>query len=170
MDMDLLNHIVDATKTDGHTYMNIVSYPVRQLIGARLVETNPADKDSSGNVAIRATDAGKAMVATTSQPKKKGTKMSLVVENIPVTKPERKVTREPSEASQTLRGLEVGQSVLVECNDKKAQSLINSTERHFSVAKEPKARKDGTMFTPRDYPRKFAFVVEGSGMRIGRVA
>lgn len=166
-DTDLLNHIVDATKSDGFTYLNVNASNVQELITHGLVETNAADVNTSGQTAVRATSLGLSQI----EPKEKGTSMTLVVENIPVTKPERKVTREPSEASQTLRQLEIGQSVVIDGIDqKKAQSLINSTERHFSVAKEPKARKDGTMFTPRDYPRKFAAVVEGSGMRIGRTA
>ncbi len=164
MDLLLLKHIVDGTNKDDMVYLPIMTPGLDELTQANLIETNVMIKDASGNIAVRATPEGIAY-----QPVK-GTSMTLVVENIPVTKPERKVTREPSEASMTLRGLEVGQSVVIEADAKKAQSLINSTERHFSVAKEPKARKDGTMFTPRDYPRKFAAVVEGSGMRIGRVS
>lgn len=166
MDTDLLNHIIDGTNSDGFVYLNLSAKSVQELIAQGLIETNAADVNTSGQTAVRATKLGFSQVT----PKEKGTKMSLVIENVPVVKPERKsIIRAPQYPE--LRDLEVGQSAMLEGIDvKKAQSLINSTERHFSTIKGQKTRKDGKVIDTRDYPRKFAFQVEAGGVRIGRVS
>lgn len=176
MDLNLLKHIVDATNDEGQTYLNIAATNVAELIASGLIETNPNDVDASGKTAVRATDMGKASIYPTEKPKK-DEKMTFVVENIPVSKPERKGNkRQPSEASATLRTLEVNTSIFVPgIDEKKAQSLINSTERHFSVEKGEKTTKDGKTIKTRDYPRKYAAEAGTNeageaGVRIGRVA